>query len=84
MVEEEQQPHPPRECSKCPRIESPRRVIQFSDTETGRVTSDMRDFKFEYRGYADDGHEKNVVINEDIETSESRATTIKADNGEEE
>jgi hypothetical protein len=44
----------------------------------------MRDFKFEYRGYPDDGHEKNVVINEDIETSESRATILKADNGEEE
>jgi hypothetical protein len=58
------------------------RVVQIRDVETEKVKTDMRDFKCEYCGHPDDGSEKNVVINEDLNTNES-TTTDKADKDKE-
>jgi len=58
------------------------RVVQIRDVETEKVKTDMRDFKCEYCGHPDGGSEKNVVINEDLNTNES-TTTDKADKDKE-
>ena len=57
-------------------------VVQIRDVETGKVKTDMRGFKCENCGRPDSGSEKNVVINEDMNTNES-TTTDKADKDKE-